>query len=65
MEAHNIHRFFESVRFQIAAITEGLGHTDVRQLSRADLVALTPEAAHMTGLPYAPEQRDLNADLQM
>ncbi|MFT4581266.1 MAG: glutamate synthase domain-containing protein 2 [Gammaproteobacteria bacterium] len=65
VEAHNIHRFFESVRFQIAAITEGLGHTDVRQLSRADLVALTPEAAHMTGLPYAPEQRDLNADLQM
>jgi len=30
----------------------------VTQLGRDDLVALTPEAAAITGLPYAPEQRD-------
>ncbi len=65
VESHNIHRFFESVRFQIAAITDGLGYTDVRQLSRDDLVAVTPEAAHITGLPYEPEYRDINPDLQM
>ena len=41
-EARNIHRFLEGVRWQIAAITH-------------DLVALTPEAATMTGLPYEPE----------
>jgi len=52
VEARNIHRFLESVRWQIAAITHGLGHTDVGQLSRDDLVALTPEAAAITGLPY-------------
>jgi glutamate synthase domain-containing protein 2 len=65
VEAHNIHRFFESVRFQIAAITEGLGYTDVRQLTRNDLVALTPEAAKITGLPYEPELRDMNPELQI
>jgi len=53
------------VRFQIAAITDGLGYTDVRQLSRDDLVALTPEAAQITGLPYEPEYRDINPELQM
>ena len=54
IEAQNIHRFFESVRWQIAAITHALGYNDVRQLNRDDLVALTPEAAAITGLPYRP-----------
>ena len=58
VEAQNIHRFLESVRWQIASITQGLGHTDVRQLSRDDLVAVTPDAAAITGLPYAPEFRE-------
>ena len=53
-ESQNIHRFLESVRWQIAAITDALGYDDVRQLGRDDLVALTPEAAHITGLPYEP-----------
>jgi glutamate synthase domain-containing protein 2/formylmethanofuran dehydrogenase subunit C len=58
VEAKNIHRFFESVRWQIAALTKALGYDDVRSLGRGDLVALTPEAARVTGLPYAPEFRD-------
>ena len=41
VEAENIHRFFESVRWQIAAVTKALGHDDVTQLGRDDLVALT------------------------
>ena len=57
-EADNIHRFLESVRWQIAALTHALGHDDVRQLSRDDLVALTPEAAEITRLPYVPELRE-------
>ena len=60
VEAQNIHRFLESVRWQIAAITHGLGYDDVRQLSRDDLVALTPEAAAITGLPF--EQRGGDAE---
>ena len=64
VEAHNIHRFLESVRWQIAAITHALGHDDVSQLSRDDLVALTPEAAAITGLPYEPEQRQQEDDLR-
>lgn len=64
-QAEAIHRFLEAVRWQIAALTQALGHDDFRQLSRADLVALTPEAAAITGLPYDPsyravEQRLLN-----
>jgi glutamate synthase domain-containing protein 2 len=58
LEAQNIHRFLESVRWQIAAITDALGHDDVRKLGRDDLVALTPEATAITGLPYEPDQRD-------
>ena len=54
VEASNIHRFLESVRWQIAAITQALGYDDVRGLNRDDLVALTPEAADITGLPYEP-----------
>ena len=57
-EALNIHRFLEVVRWQVAAITDGLGHSDVSALSRDDLVALTPDAAAITGLPYEPELRN-------
>ena len=42
------------MRWQIAAITQALGYDDVRGLSRDDLVALTPEVADITGLPYEP-----------
>ncbi len=62
VEAQNIHRFFESVRWQIAALTHALGYDDVRKLSRNDLVALTPEAAAITGLPYEPAPRKRSAE---
>jgi len=58
-EALNIHRFFEGVRWQLAAITAALGYDDVHKLSHDDLVALTPEAAAITGLDYAPGHVDL------
>ncbi|MCH7931159.1 MAG: alpha-hydroxy-acid oxidizing protein [Proteobacteria bacterium] len=58
IEAHNIHRFLEGVRWQIAALTHALGYDDVRQLKRDDLVALTPEAAAITRLPYEPGYRE-------
>jgi glutamate synthase domain-containing protein 2 len=58
VEAQNIHRYLESVRWQLAAVVHALGYTDAHQLSRDDLVALTPEAAAITRLPYAPELRE-------
>ncbi|MBT7612862.1 MAG: glutamate synthase, partial [Rhodospirillaceae bacterium] len=58
VEAQHIYTFLESVRWQIAAITKALGHNNVTGLCRDDLVALTPEAAEITGLPYVPERRD-------
>ena len=54
VEARNIHRFLETVRWQIAALTHGMGYSSTRELNRGDLVALTPEAAEITGLPLAP-----------
>ena len=63
VEAKNIHRFLEGVRWQIAAITEALGHGSVRGLCRDDLVAVTPEAAQITGLEYAPHYRARGAGL--
>jgi glutamate synthase domain-containing protein 2 len=65
IEAQNIHRFLESVRWQIAAVTKALGHDDVRKLGLDDLVALTPEAAAITGLPYEPEHRDGTQEIAM
>ncbi len=64
IEAHNIHRFLESVRWQIAALTHALGHGSVKDLSRDDLVALTPEAAAITSLPYEPGHRDRDESLR-
>lgn len=58
VEAQNIHRFFESVRWQVAALAHAMGYTDTRSFSRDDLVALTPEAAAITGLPYEPDYRN-------
>ena len=63
IQALAIHRFLESVRWQIAALTAALGHSDFRQLSRADLVALTPEAAAITGLAYEPNYRGIADEL--
>ncbi len=63
-EALNIHHYLESFRWQIATITEGLGYDDVHKVSREDLVALTPEAAKITGLSYVPVNRDANTNLQ-
>ena len=56
--ALKMHAYLESFRWQMAAITRALGYTDIRQLSPDDLVALTPEAAAMTRLPYCPEYRE-------
>lgn len=63
-EAQNIHHYLESVRWQIAAITNALGYTNPHQISRDDLVALTPEAAAITRLPYHPEYRERPQDLR-
>jgi glutamate synthase domain-containing protein 2 len=56
-EAENIHRYLESVRWQLAAIADAHGLDDIHEMSRDDLVALTPEAAEITGLPYEPGYR--------
>ena len=58
VEARNIHRYLEGVRWQLATVIDGLGHTAAHQLCRDDLVALTPEAAEITRLPYHPEYRE-------
>jgi glutamate synthase domain-containing protein 2 len=58
IEARNIHRFLEGVRWQIAALVHALGYDAATSLNRGDLVALTPEAAAITRLPYKPEYRE-------
>ncbi len=58
VEARNMHRYLESMRWQMAAIADAHGYNDIHQLNRDDLVALTPEAAEITGLPYEPGYRD-------
>jgi len=54
-QSMNMHNYLESFRYQLESITASLGYTNVHDLSREDLVALTPEAAALTRLPYAPE----------
>ena len=60
LQSQNIHRYFESLRWQIASITKALGYDDVHKVSRDDLVALTPEAADITGLPLLSEHPALH-----
>ncbi|WP_020588822.1 glutamate synthase-related protein [Desulfobacter curvatus] len=55
--ALKMHQYLESIRWQLAAITDALGYDNVNQLTRDDLVALTPEAAALTRLPYDPNYR--------
>ena len=43
--------YLEAVATELAAITLACGKNDVHQLDRTDLVALTPQAAAITGLP--------------
>ncbi|MBF0209405.1 MAG: alpha-hydroxy-acid oxidizing protein [Desulfamplus sp.] len=59
-EAINMHLYLESFRWQLAAITSALGHSKVHELSKDDLVALTPEAAALTRLPYKPEYKEFS-----
>jgi methylamine---glutamate N-methyltransferase subunit C len=54
-ESWHIHRFLEAVRWQLASVVHAHGYSSVYELSRDDLVALTPEAAAITRLEYAPE----------
>jgi hypothetical protein len=63
VEALNIHRFLEAVRWQLAAVLGAHGYDSVYQLSRDDLVALTPDAAEITRLPYAPEYAEQGREL--
>ena len=64
-EALNIHRFLESVRWQLASVVHAHGYASAYDLSRDDLVALTPEAAEITRLPFAPEYREQRQTLQV
>jgi glutamate synthase domain-containing protein 2/formylmethanofuran dehydrogenase subunit C len=54
-ESWHIHRFLEAVRWQLASVVHAHGYGSVYDLSRDDLVALTPEAAAITRLEYAPD----------
>jgi methylamine---glutamate N-methyltransferase subunit C len=63
VESWNIHRFLEAVRWQLATVVNAHGYSSVYELSRDDLVALTPEAAAITRLPYEPEAADNSAPL--
>lgn len=63
-ESLNIHRYLESLRWQLATIVNAHGYGSVHELSRDDLVALTPEAAAITRLPYEPEHAEAGRELQ-
>jgi glutamate synthase domain-containing protein 2/formylmethanofuran dehydrogenase subunit C len=63
-ESRNIHRYLESLRWQLASVVHAHGYGSVYDLSRDDLVALTPEAAEITRLPYAPEYAERRETLR-
>jgi methylamine---glutamate N-methyltransferase subunit C len=58
VESWNIHRYLEALRWQLATVVSTHGFRSVYELSREDLVALTPEAAEITRLPYEPAYAD-------
>lgn len=56
--ALKMHHYLESIRWQLASVIHCLGYDQAQDLSRDDLVALTPEAAALTRLPYEPGFRE-------
>ena len=57
-ESHNIHRFLEGVRWQIAALTHALGYTDFRALNQPG----RPRRAHPgSGRDHRPHEPGLRA----
>lgn len=57
-EAWHIHHYLEALRWQLASVVHAHGYRSVYELSRGDLVALTPEAAEITRLPYEPDHAE-------
>jgi glutamate synthase domain-containing protein 2 len=55
--AQQVASFLEGMATELAAITLACGKTDVHQLDRSDLVALTPQAEAITGLPLQKASR--------
>jgi glutamate synthase domain-containing protein 2 len=56
--AEMMHRYLEAFRWQMASVVAAMGYDDIHKMSQEDLVALTPEAATMTRLPYEPDYRE-------
>ncbi len=52
--AERVANFLQSMATELAAIALACGHEDVHDLNRSDLVALTPQAAAITGLALDP-----------
>ena len=65
VESRNIHRYLEALRWQLASVVHAHGYGSVYDLSRDDLVAVTPEAAEITRLPYAPEYAEQRETLRV
>jgi glutamate synthase domain-containing protein 2 len=49
--AEHVANFLQGMATELAAITLACGKDDVHKLTREDLIALTPQAAAITGLP--------------
>ena len=49
--AEQVASFLEGMATELAAITLACGKRDVHELDRGDLIALSPQAAEITGLP--------------
>ncbi len=63
--AERVASFLHGMATELAAITLACGKTDVHQLQTSDLVALTPQAAAITGLPLAETSALLPQDLSL
>ena len=57
--AHQVASFLDGMATELAAITQACGKDDAHKLDRSDLVAFTPQAAAITGLPLLTESSHL------
>jgi glutamate synthase domain-containing protein 2/glutamate synthase domain-containing protein 3 len=60
--AQRVANLLNSIAIELAAITLACNKTDVHALDRSDLVALTPQAAAITGLPLVGERDCVGAE---
>ena len=55
-KGQQVANYIEAMTQEVTALTQQAGNTDIENLERQDLVALTMEASQLTGVPMVSKK---------